>query len=151
MKKITIPDVTHDAIGLDGVVWNVLGQVYIPKHISADVFCWYAIFPEETFVPPHTHTEQDEFLMPLDGDMDVVINGKQSLVRKGETGHLPRGIPHSFFNNSGKPITALFWAEPAGQLVELYRKLNNVGNARDAVAMAPSCGVIFEPPVSSAL
>ncbi len=64
--------------------------------------------------------------------------------------HLPRGIVHAFFNNTGKPVNALFWATPAGRLVELYRKLHNVGHPGKATAMAPACGVVFDPPVSSA-
>ena len=150
MSLDLIPEVSRTPEGLDGVVWNVLGQVYIPKEITDERFTWYAVFPEETFVPPHTHAEQDEYLMPLDGTIDVIIGGQRGVVRRGEVGHLPRGIPHAFFNNSGKPVNALFWATPAGRLVELYRKLHNIGSPGKAVAIAPSCGVVFDPPVSSA-
>ena len=38
---------------------------------------------------------------------------------------------------------------PAGQLVELYRKLHNVGNAALATSLAPACGVVFSAPVSA--
>jgi hypothetical protein len=34
--------------------------------------------------------------------------------------------------------------------VELYRRLHNIGSPGKAVAIAPSCGVVFDPPVSSA-
>lgn len=145
-----IPDVPRTPEGLDGVAWNVLGQVYAPKEVTPERFTWYAIFPEETFVPPHTHAGQDEYLLPLDGEIDVVIGGRRGVVRQGEVGHLPRGITHSFFNNTGKPVHALFWATPAGDLVQLYRRLHNVGSPARAVAMAPVHGVVFEPPVSSA-
>ncbi len=150
MNAMAIPDVTRTAVGLDGVAWNVLGQVYLPKEITDERFTWYAIFPEETFVPPHTHAEQDEYLMPLDGGIDVIIDGVRGHVGAGEVGHLPRGKPHAFYNNTGKPVHALFWATPAGRLVELYRRLHNIGSPGKAVSLAPSCGVVFEPPVSSA-
>lgn len=151
MTTIPIPDVERTPIGLDGVTWNVLGQVYLPKEITDERFVWYAVFPEETFVPPHTHADQDEFLYPLDGPIDVVIGGRRGVVAPGEVAHLPRGIVHSFFNNSGKAVHALFWATPAGRLVELYRRLHNVGSPARAVAIAPSYGVVFDPPVSSAV
>jgi quercetin dioxygenase-like cupin family protein len=150
MSAIRVPEVSRTPEGLDGVVWNVLGQVYIPKEITPERFCWYAIFPEETFVPPHTHADQDEYLIPLDGEIDLLIGGKRAVARMGEPAKLPRGIAHAFFNNTGRPVAALFWAEPAGKLVELYRKLHNVGSAAKAVGMAPNFGVVFEPPVSSA-
>lgn len=150
MKPIEIPDVSRTPIGLDGVVWNVLGQAYIPKQITDARFVWYAIFPEDTFVPPHTHAAQDEFLLPLDGAIDLLIDGQRHTARPGVPAMLPRGKPHAFYNNSGKPVCALFWATPAGQLVELYRRLHNIGNPRQAVAIAPEYGVTFEPPVSAA-
>jgi quercetin dioxygenase-like cupin family protein len=146
-----VPNVSFTPAGLDGVAWNVLGQVYAPKEITPERFTWHAVFAEETFVPPHTHAEQDEFLMPLDGEIELLIGGQRSVVRRGEVGHLPRGIVHAFFNNTGKPVNALFWATPGGQLVELYRKLHNVGSPGKAVAIAPRFGVVFDPPVSSAV
>lgn len=146
----TIPDVSRTPHGIDCVSWNVLGQVYSPKEVTEERFTWHALFPEETFVPPHTHADQDEYLMPLDGDLDVVIGGKHSVVRRGEVKHLPRGVVHSFFNNTGKPVSALFWAEPAGQLVALYRKLHNLANPSRATSIAPDFGVVFDPPMSSA-
>ena len=150
MSEVPIPAVSRTPEGLDGVAWNVLGQVYLPKEVTDERFTWYAVFPEETFVPPHTHADQDEYLLPLDGEIEVLIDGVRGVLRKGEVGHLPRGRPHAFFNNTGKPVHALFWATPAGRLVELYRKLHNIGSPAKAVALAPSCGVVFEPPVSSA-
>lgn len=149
MSAIEIPDVARTPVGLDGVVWNVLGQAYIPKEIGDERFVWYAIFPEDTFVPPHTHAAQDEFLMPLDGAIDLLIGGQRGQATPGVPTMLPRGVPHAFFNNSGKPVAALFWATPAGRLVELYRKLHNIGNPRQAVQIAPAYGVTFEPPVSA--
>jgi quercetin dioxygenase-like cupin family protein len=142
MSLELIPNVSRTPEGLDGVTWNVLGQVYIPKEITDERFTWYAVFPEESFVPPHTHAAQDEYLMPLDG--------KRRMLKPGDVGHLPRGITHAFFNNTGKPVNALFWATPAGGLVELYRKLHNVGSPGKAVGIAPAYGVVFDPPISSA-
>jgi uncharacterized cupin superfamily protein len=113
-------------------------------------FVWHATFPEETFVPPHTHPEQDEYLCPLDGDIDVVIDGVHGRVAAGEIGHLPKGRPHAFYNNSGKVVHAIFWAEPAGELPALYRRIHNVANPRRVTEIAPAYGVVFAPPVSSA-
>jgi hypothetical protein len=117
---------------LDGVSWNILGQVYTPKQISEDSFSWHAVFPEETFVPPHTHLDQDES------------------AHSGDLVRMPRGIPHAFFNNSGKPVKALFWAAPAGKLVELYQRIHNMASPAQVVSVASHYGVVFDPPVSSA-
>lgn len=145
-----LPDCDHSPTGIDGVTWNIMGQVYTPKQYDDQQFVWHATFPEESFVPPHTHPEQDEYLSPLNGSVDVVINGVRSTVHTGEIGHLPKGLPHAFYNNSGKVVQAIFWAEPAGELPALYRRIHNIANPRKVTEIAPEFGVVFEPPISSA-
>ena len=143
-------DITHAQQSLDGVSWNILGQVYRPKQMTEDSFCWHAIFPVETFVPPHLHTDQDEYLYVLDGRIDLLLDGQQTSASTGDLVRLPRGIPHAFFNNSGQPVQALFWAAPTGKLVDLYRRLHNVANPKEVADISRQHNVIFLPPVSAA-
>lgn len=144
------PDITRARTSLDGVSWNILGQVYVPKQVSDDSFCWHATFPIETFVPPHVHPHQDEYIFVLDGRVDLILDGKNTSASTGDLVRMPRGIPHAFFNNSGEPVTALFWAAPAGKLVDLYRRIHNMANPAEVVAVAREYGVVFLPPVSAA-
>lgn len=144
------PDITRKHVGLDGVSWNVMGQVYVPKQISDDSFTWHATFPVETFVPPHTHPNQDEYIYVLDGRIDLLLGGEKTQASSGDLVRMPRGVEHAFFNNSGEPVTALFWAAPAGKLVELYRRIHNLANPAEVVRIARDYGVNFGPPVSSA-
>ena len=150
MTQLTLPDCDHSPHGIDGVCWNIMGQVYTPKRYAQDEFVWHATFAEETFVPPHTHVDQDEYLSPLDGEIDIVVDGVVSTLRAGEIGHLPRNRPHAFYNNSGRVVQALFWAKPCGQLPALYRKIHNISNPRRVTEIAPEYGIHFSPPVSSA-
>ena len=144
------PDITRKQTGLDGVSWNILGQVYVPKQATDDSFAWHATFPEETFVPPHTPPHQDEYIFVLDGEIDLILAGERQHARTGDLVRMPRGIEHAFFNNSGKPVQALFWAAPAGKLVELYQRIHNLSNPAEVVKIAREYDVIFSPPVSSA-
>ncbi|WP_399681302.1 cupin domain-containing protein [Xenophilus sp.] len=144
------PDITRAHTGMDGVSWNILGQVYVPKQMTDDSFAWHATFPEETFVPPHVHPEQDEYIYVLDGRIDLLLDGRTSSASAGDLVRMPRGLPHAFFNNSGKPVTALFWAAPAGRLVELYQRIHNMASPAEVVRVADEYGVHFFPPVSSA-
>ncbi len=144
-------DITRNNQSLDGVSWNILGQVYTPKQITDDSFSWHAVFPEETFVPPHTHPDQDEYIYILEGRMDLTLDGLTNSANSGDLVRLPRGIPHGFFNNSGKPVKALFWAAPAGKLVDLYRRIHNMSSPAQVVEVAREYGVFFQPPVSSAI
>jgi quercetin dioxygenase-like cupin family protein len=144
------PDITRAHTSLDGVSWNIMGQVYTPKQITDESFAWHAVFPEETFVPPHVHPEQDEYIYVLDGRIDLLLDGAKNAAATGDLVRMPRGIPHAFYNNSGKPVTTLFWAAPAGKLVELYRRIHNVSSPAEVVKIARDYGVFFGPPVSSA-
>ena len=144
------PDITRAQTGIDGVSWNILGQVYVPKQASDDSFSWHATFPVETFVPPHVHPHQDEYIFVLDGRIDLLLGGRKTYASAGDLVRMPRGIPHAFFNNTGEPVTALFWATPAGRLQELYRRIHNMSSPAEVVAAAREYDVLFAPPVSSA-
>ena len=145
-----VADITRSQAGLDGVSWNVLGQVYVPKQVTEESFAWHATFPEETFVPPHVHHEQDEYIFVLEGRIDLILDGRRTSAGPGDLVRMPRGTPHAFYNNSGKVATALFWAAPAGRLVELYRRIHNMSSPGEVVQVADEYGVHFFPPVSSA-
>ena len=147
---IETPDITRAQTGMDGVSWNILGQIYVPKQASDDSFSWHATFPVETFVPPHVHPHQDEYIFVLDGRIDLLLGGKKTYAAAGDLVRMPRGIPHAFFNNTGEPVTALFWATPAGKLQALYRRIHNMSSPAEVVAAARDYDVIFAPPVSSA-
>ena len=61
--------ITKAGTGIDGIVWNILGQTYVPKQVSENSFSWHATFPPGTFVPPHIHPTQDEFIYMLEGTL----------------------------------------------------------------------------------
>ena len=144
------PDITRAHTGIDGVSWNILGQVYVPKQMSEDSFSWHATFPVETFVPPHVHPHQDEYIFVLAGRIDLILDGGRQTAGAGDLVRMPRGIPHAFYNNSGAPATALFWAAPSGRLVELYQRIHNMSNPAEVVRTAREYDVVFLPPVSAA-
>ena len=142
--------ITRKNQSLDSVSWNILGQVYTPKQMTDDSFSLLSTFPEESFVPPHVHPHQDEYIYVLEGRIDLILDGKTTSASVGDLVRMPRGIPHAFFNNSGAPVQALFWAAPAGKLVELYRRIHNMSNPAEVVKVAREYDVVFMPPISSA-
>ena len=137
--------ITRAHTGIDGVAWNIMGQVYVPKQVTEDSFSWHATFPIETFVPPHYHPHQDEYIYVLDGRIDLLLDGEPTSAGVGDLVRMPRGRPHAFYNNSGQPVTALFWAAPAGKLVELYRRIHNVASPADVVAIGTAAAGAVEP------
>jgi quercetin dioxygenase-like cupin family protein len=62
--------------GVEGITWNILGQIYVPKSVTEHSFAWHAILPPGSFVPPHSHSTQNEYLYILEGRLDFWLDGK---------------------------------------------------------------------------
>ena len=100
--------ITRHKAGMDGVHWNILGQVYTPKQITEDCFSWHAMLPVESFIPPHIHPTQDEYILLLDGKLDFWLGDEMLSAETGDLITLPRGIPHGIYNNSGADVQCFF-------------------------------------------
>ena len=68
--------VTQQGSSVDGMVWHILGQTYTPLQVTESSFSWHALLPPGTFVPPHIHPTQDEFIYVFEGRFDLVLDGK---------------------------------------------------------------------------
>src|SRR5688500_13051491 len=117
MRKETA-GITRANEGLDGIKWNILGQTYVPKHMTENSFSWHATFPPDTFVPPHSHPTQDEYLYILEGRFDFWLNGEETFATAGDLVRLPMGVPHGIFNKSGAAAKCLFWVSPTRKLYD---------------------------------
>lgn len=141
--------ITPMASGIDNVSWNILGQTYVPKHVSESSFSWHATLPPGTFVPPHIHPAQDEFLYILEGRFNLLIDGKEVEALPGDTVRLPMGIPHGIYNKSGWTSKCLFWVSPTRQLHDLFWALHSLGptpDPADVVAISARHEIDFLPP-----
>jgi mannose-6-phosphate isomerase-like protein (cupin superfamily) len=132
--------------GLDGIVWNVLGQSYVPTQVTEASFAWHALLPIESFVPPHIHDTQDEHILVLDGALDLLLDGQRHFATAGDLVRMPRGIPHGIFNNAGRIASCLFWVTPTAKLFDLFKALHNVSDTRDVVRISAAHDVHFLAP-----
>ena len=138
--------ITPAGLGEGGVVWNILGQTYKPKQLSESSFAFDTLFPDGTFVPPHIHATQDEFIRVLEGRFDLVLDGQPMTATAGDLIRMPAGIMHGIFNKSGAPVRALFWVSPAKGLYELFTRIHNVADPAEVVRIASEYEVAFLPP-----
>ena len=134
------------ADGMDGVSWDVLGQTYVPKLHNADVFLWEATLPPGTFVPPHVHAAQDEFLHILDGQLEFWLDGTEATGGPGDVVRLLRGQPHGIFNRSGGTVRTLFGVAPSRSLWALFAAIDRVADPAEVVRIAAAHEVTFLPP-----
>lgn len=141
--------VTRSNSGVDDVSWNILGQIYVPKQRSEASMAWHATLPVGTFVPPHIHPTQDEFIYVLEGRFDLLLDGAAAHAEPGDLIRLPMGVPHGIFNRSDRTIKCLFWVAPTRRLYDLFWALHNLGpnpNPAEVVALSAEHEVDFLPP-----
>ena len=140
--------ITRADESIEGTVWQILGQTYVAKTVTDHSFSWHATFPPGTFVPPHIHPGQDEYLYILEGTLTFWLDGEDLTAGPGDTVRLASGKPHGIFNKSDGTVTCLFWVSPTGALPELFWGIHRMAEQTpDAVvALAAKHDVHFLPP-----
>lgn len=132
---------------LDGThAWNVVGHTYTPKHLSENAFIWHAIIPADTFVPPHIHPTQDEWIVMLEGNLEVEFGDEKHAAGPGDFIRMPRGIAHGIFNRSGAEARCVFGVAPSRKLFELFGKLDGVTDPEELTRISAEHEVDFLPP-----
>jgi mannose-6-phosphate isomerase-like protein (cupin superfamily) len=84
---------------IDDNEWNIVGQIHRPKQLNERSFAWHAIFPADTFVPPHFDSTQDEYVYVLDGELTLAAGEADHVARTGDLVRLPMGQPHGLFTS----------------------------------------------------
>jgi quercetin dioxygenase-like cupin family protein len=148
MHPSTGPDVIGADAAIDGIEWHILGQTYVPKQRTELSFAWHATLPADTFVPPHIHTTQDEYVYILEGEMTLATGGGDQVAHPGDLLRMPMGQPHGLFNRSGETVECLFWVTPTGQLYDLFVGIDAMQEQTPeaVVALSARHDVTFLPP-----
>jgi quercetin dioxygenase-like cupin family protein len=143
-----ITGITRANEGMQGISWNILGQTYVPKNRTEHCFSWHATLPPGTFVPPHIHPDQDEYLYMLEGKLDFMLGGADAQATPGDLIRLGMGVPHGIFNKSDQTAKVLFWVSPTQKLYDLFWGIHNLKEQTpDAVvALAAEFNIHFLPP-----
>ena len=140
------PGVTPAGSGLHEVVWNILGHTYYLKAEGANAFAFETYDPPGSFVPPHIHPTQDEFIYVIENEFDLYLDGKHHKACAGDLVRLPAGIPHGYYNLSAAPTRAVFWVTPGRRLRELFDAWHNLGDPAQVVREAAQREVHFLKP-----
>jgi uncharacterized RmlC-like cupin family protein len=139
-KGIT-PAGTGKAGQAQEVVWSILGHTYWLKAECDGCFIFETLDPPGTFVPPHIHPTQDEFIYMLEGTFDLYLDGSWTQAKAGDLVRMPKGLPHAYYNKQDKPARALFSAA-------LFDQLHNLSDPEEVVRRSKVCEVDFLPPGS---
>ncbi|GGK38411.1 cupin domain-containing protein [Salinarimonas ramus] len=147
MAPVATPaGITKAGTGLDGVEWSILGHTYRLKTEGEACFSFETLDPPGTFVPPHVHPTQDEFIFVLEGRFDLYLDGAHHQAHAGDLVRMPMGIPHGYYNLTDQNARALFWVSPARRLRELFDNLHNLGDPAEVVRQSAMREVLFLKP-----
>ena len=140
--------VTRSGESLHGIVWDVMGQVYKPVQLSKTSFAFDTLFPSGTFVPPHIHPDQDEFIRVLEGRFDLLLDGHDFTATSGDLIRLPMNIPHVIFNKIDQTVKCFFCVTPTRRLYDLFWAIHSMKeqSPTEVVALSARHEVMFLPP-----
>lgn len=140
--------ITAAGTGQDAVAWNVLGHRYFLKAECDTCFCFETLDPPGTFVPPHIHPTQDEFVYMFEGRLDLLLDGREVSAGPGDLIRMPMGIPHGIFNKQDQTVKCLFWVSPTRRLYDLFWAIHSMKdqNPAEVVALSAKHEVDFLPP-----
>jgi quercetin dioxygenase-like cupin family protein len=97
---------------------GLVGDTYTILLTGADTDGRYCLIdmhvPPGGGPPPHRHDFEESFTV-LEGEIETVFRGVRSVVRAGETIHIPANAPHQFQNRSEQSARLLCLCAPAGQ------------------------------------
>jgi quercetin dioxygenase-like cupin family protein len=141
--------ITPTGQGYQGKSWNILGQRYFPKASCASTFAFETNSDPGQYVPVHVHPAQDEFILVLEGELQLKLDGVWSKAKVGDLVRLPRGVPHGYFNKSDAPARALFWVSPAGKLEALFHALHDLDDIPRILQLSADHEVNFLPPAAN--
>ena len=98
-------------IGLVGDTYTVL----LSGKDTAGRFCLIDMHvPPGGGPPPHRHDFEETFIL-LEGELEATFRGAKSMVKAGQTVHVPANAPHQFHNVSNEAVRMLCICAPAGQ------------------------------------
>ncbi|TGD98571.1 cupin domain-containing protein [Methylobacterium nonmethylotrophicum] len=144
--KILTAGITPAGTSVHGTAWNILGHTYWHKADSDGAFAFETFDPPGTFVPPHIHPTQDEFIYVLEGTFDLYLDGAWLKAGPGDLVRMPMGKPHAYYNRTDTPNRALFWVSPGGKLKALFDLLHDLADPEEVVRRSAACDVDFLPP-----
>lgn len=102
----------------EGEVLNVIGDIQTHKLVGSEtgnqIVEWVDNVNPGVGIPPHLHTKEDEIFRVVKGQIEIMIDGKITILNEGDIAFAPKGLPHSWKvigTEKAKMITTAF---PAG-------------------------------------
>ncbi len=87
-------------------------------------------YPVSSIKPPmHYHPMQTEHFRVVSGEMTVVMDGQQRVLKTGDTLDIPANKPHAMWNHTDQPAVMHWTVGPALQTEQFFDTLAALANA----------------------
>ncbi len=113
----------------DGDILNVIGDIQTHKLVGSEtgnqIVEWISNLEPGVGIPPHIHTKEDEIFRIIKGEVEIMINGKATILKEGDIAFAPKNIPHAWKvvgTEKAKMITSAF---PAG-IEHMFKELSQL-------------------------
>lgn len=113
----------------EGKLLNVIGDIQTHKLIGSDtnnqIVEWVDNVEPGVGIPPHVHTKEDEIFRVIKGKVEIMVNGKTTVLEPGDMAFAPKNIPHSWKvigTEKAKMMTSAF---PAG-IEHMFKELHEL-------------------------
>jgi len=102
----------------EGDVLNVIGDIQTHKLAGSDtknqLVEWVSNVEPGIGIPPHIHTKEDEIFRVLQGQIELMVDGKTTILNEGDLAFAPKNIPHSWKVIGTEKAKMMTTAFPAG-------------------------------------
>ena len=110
----------------EGHTINVIGDLQTVKLTGKDTNGLFTLIEEQndpgTGIPAHVHENEDEVFKVIEGEMEITVGGKTTILKAGDLAFGPRGVPHSWRivgDQKAKVILSVFPSGIEDMFVEL--------------------------------
>lgn len=123
-KNLTLqPKIVKDS---EGTVLNVIGDIQTHKILGSDtnnqIVEWVDNVTPGVGIPPHIHTKEDEIFRVVKGQVEIMVDGKTTILNAGDTAFAPKNVPHSWKVVGTKKAKMITSAFPAG-IEHMFKEL----------------------------
>ncbi|WP_179009106.1 cupin domain-containing protein [Winogradskyella forsetii] len=128
----------------DGTRLNVIGDIQTHKLVGSDtnnqIVEWVDDVEPGVGIPPHIHTKEDEIFRVIKGEIEIMVDGKTTVLKAGDVAFAPKNIPHSWKVVGTEKAHMITSAFPAG--IELmFKELNDLPSGPpDFKVVSEICG-----------
>ena len=111
----------------EGKTINVLGDIQTFKLTGKDTNGLFTLIEEYntpgTMIPPHVHTKEDEIFKVLEGELELTVGDKTTVLKAGDLAFGPRNVPHSWKVIGDKNAKVILSVFPAG-IEDMFEELS---------------------------